>query len=158
MKTTFFIVASVITVSYSFAQKMKETEIPVATTAKFHTLYPAIKDVDWEKEKDNYEAEFDQGKTEGSVLIDASGNLLETEFEIQNTELPKSVFDYVAKNYSGLKVREASKITDPNNTVTYEAEMKQGKEKFDLIFDSSGNFIKKELIQPREKKVSKEKK
>ena len=46
--------------------------------------------------------------------------------------------EYVKKTYKEDEVKEASKITDANGTVTYEAEVK-GK---DLIFDSNGNFIK----------------
>ena len=107
--------------------------------AKFAKLYPNVTKVKWGKEDANFEAEFDMNKTEMSCLFDASGNLLETESEIETSALPKSAADYVAKNYPGQKIKEAAKIVDAKNVTTYEAEVKEG----DLIFDDKGNFLKK---------------
>ena len=122
------------------AQKISDTEVPAAVKESFKKAYPAATVKKWEKEKGNYEAEFMTGKTETSVLMDANGKLLETETEIGAEQLPKAVSDYVAKNLGGKKIKEASKITDANNVVTYEAEVGEA----DYIFDTKGNFIKKE--------------
>ena len=115
-------------------------DAPAAVKTSFAKLYPSITKVKWEKEGANYEAEFDLNKSETSCLFDAAGNLLETETEIAVSSLPKSVSDYVAKNYAGQKIREAAKIIDSKNSTVYEAEIKEG----DLIFDVNGNFLKKE--------------
>ena len=120
------------------AQKLMAKNVPVAVTNAFSKVYPSIKDVDWSKDGNNYEAEYDKGNFDKSVTYDASGKLLETEVEILASELPTSVMEYVKKTYKEDEVKEASKITDANGTVTYEAEVK-GK---DLMFDSKGNFIK----------------
>ena len=120
------------------AQKLMAKNVPLAVTNAFSKAYPEIKDVDWSKDGSNFEAEYDKGKVDNSVTYNASGKLLETEVEILASELPTSVMEYVKKTYKEDEVKEASKITDANGTVTYEAEVK-GK---DLIFDSKGNFIK----------------
>ena len=138
MKTLTMIIALGLGVSYAHAQKIKESEVPAPVKAGFSKHYPDIKSVKWEKEGANYEAEFDLKKVETSVLIDASGAILETESEINVSELPKAVSDYVTKNLSGKKIKEASKIIDTKGIVTYEAEV----EKTDYIFDANGNFIK----------------
>ena len=44
----------------------------------------------------------------------------------------------------GELAEEASKITTPEGVVSYEAEVKKGKEEMDLIFDANGTFLKKE--------------
>ena len=131
-----FIIAGFLTQAQ--AQKMMAKDVPGAVTAVFYKAHPTIKDVDWKRDGSNYEAEYDKGKLDKSVTYDASGKLLETEVEILASELPSSVMEYVKKTYKENEVKEASKITDANGTVTYEAEVK-GK---DLIFDSKGNFIK----------------
>lgn len=77
-------------------------------------------------------------ETDYSVLIDASGNILETEVEIKIDELPASAKAYAAQHYAGQKIKEAAKITDSKGAVTYEIEVK-GK---DLIFDNTGKFLK----------------
>ena len=115
-------------------------ETPAAVKTSFTKLYPNITKVKWEKEGANYEAEFDLKTGETSCLFDAAGNLLETETEMAVSALPKSVSDYVAKNYPGQKIREAAKIVDAKNITIYEAEVKEG----DLLFDVNGSFLKKE--------------
>ncbi|WP_300665489.1 PepSY-like domain-containing protein [Fluviicola sp.] len=125
----------------SSAQKNEETskdsKIPVTVRDAFKQHYPNIRDVDWEKEGKNYEASFENNKTETSVVIDASGKILETETEIEINALPKPVLDYLAANYKGQKVKEAAKIVLGDGTINYEAEVN----KKDLLFDSNGSFI-----------------
>jgi hypothetical protein len=121
-------------------------DAPAAVKASFAKLYPNVTKVKWGKEDANYEAEFEVNKVEMSCLFDATGNLLETESEIEISALPKGVADYVTKNYAGQKIKEASKIVDAKNVTTYEAEVKEG----DLIFDATGNFVKK-VVEAKEK-------
>lgn len=120
------------------AQKIQQKDIPAAVQKSFQKQYPTVKDVKWEKEKGNYEAGFKVNGTETSLLINASGKVLEVEKEISATSLSAPIHAYIAKHYPGEKVKDAAKITDANNVVTYEAEVK-GK---DLIFDSQGKFLR----------------
>lgn len=120
------------------AQKMKASEVPSAVTTKFTSTYPKAEHPKWEKEGNNYEAEFEFNEVEMSALFDANGTIVETEVEIKVSELPKAVTDYMAKNVAGSKIREASKITDAAGKITYEAEAN----KKNYIFDSEGTFIK----------------
>src|ERR1035437_437489 len=94
------------------AQKMKEADVPAAVKTAFTKQYPAIKDVKWELENGKYEAGFDLNKIETSVLMDASGNITETESEIAVSALSKTITDYCTKNYEGKTIKEASKIVD----------------------------------------------
>jgi len=134
------------------AQKLKEAQVPSAVKEAFAKQFPNIKDTDWEKEGQNYEAEFEvkrvnmeNGKSvkssvEKSAVFDATGQMLQVEEEIPASQLPAAVRDYVTKNLGGKKIAEAAKITDAKGTVTYEAEVN----KEDYIFDSGGNFLLKE--------------
>jgi hypothetical protein len=156
MKTMISVIALVFFVNTVSAQKLKSADVPEAVKNGFSKMYPNAKDVDWEKEDANYEAEFETiavnmdnpkakaKKRETSVTLDASGNVIEAETEIDVKDLPKAAVDYVAANYAGYELEEAEKMTDSKGTVTYEAELEKGKEEFDLIFDANGAFIKKE--------------
>lgn len=130
-------VAAMIT-SLTFAQKLKEKDIPASVKTAFQKNFLQAKAENWEKEGSNFEAEFEWDNLEQSVLIDAQGNVIETEVEIELNQLPKGVLEFVKANYKGQKVKEAAKITDAKGTVTYEAEIKG----MDLLFDSTGKFIK----------------
>lgn len=136
-KLAIMMVAGMIT-SFSFAQKMQDKDVPAAVKTTFQKAYPNTKEVKWDKEGEKYEASFDVNKIDNSVLLDASGNILETEVEIELNQLPATIPDYVKTHYSGQKIKEGAKITDVKGNVTYEAEIKG----MDLLFDSNGKFIK----------------
>jgi hypothetical protein len=144
MKTTIVTTAlCIIGCSFANAQKIKEAEVPANAKQEFAKKYPGTKVKQWEKEDANYEAEFELKEVESSAVFDASGAFKELEQKIKESELPKSAVDYCTKTFAGYKMSEAAKITDASGKVTFEAEMKKGKEHFDVLFDDKGNFIKK---------------
>lgn len=122
---------------YGYGQKVNEKDVPASVKETLNKNYPNV-GAKWEKEKENFEANFTSGKKELSVLIAANGNLIESETEIETSELPANVLMYVEKNMNNAKIKEAAIITDASGKKTYEAEV-GGK---DLIFDENGNFIK----------------
>ncbi len=138
----------------TLAQDIKESEVPAAVKEALKKQYPNVKEVEWEKEGNNYEAEIElvqvsmdgKGKkreVEKSLEYTATGELIQTEEEIEIKTLPAAINEYVSKNYAGKKIKEASKITEANGTVKYEAEV----EKQDLIFDANGAFLTKEATK-----------
>jgi hypothetical protein len=139
MKKLIILLAFSLGVSIASAQHKKESEIPEVVKTAFARLFPRASPVKWEKEKDGYEAEFTNNKTEQSASFDKLGNLTESEIEIKISELPQTIITYVADKYK-VAIKEAAKITDATGKVTYEAEVK-GK---DLIFDEQGIFLKEE--------------
>ena len=122
----------------SFAQKMQKKNVPANVTSTFQKLYPTANKVKWDKEDEKYEASFDLNKTDNSVLMDAQGNVIESEVEIELNQLPKGILDYVKTHYAGKQAKEGAKITDAKGIITYEVEIKG----MDLIFDNNGKFIK----------------
>ena len=138
MKKSAILLGAMFAVSFANAQKVSDKEVPTVVKNTLQKSYPSAKEIKWEKEKANYEAGFEVSEKEYSLLIDASGKILETEMEIKMEELPANAKAFISKNYAGQKIKETAKITDSKGVVTYEAEVK-GK---DLIFDKNGNFIK----------------
>lgn len=120
------------------AQRIDDSKVPRVVVSTFLRSFPGVKDVKWEKENGNYEANFNENGKKSAALIDSAGSLIESEMEIQIDALPTEVRNYVAKNYKGKKIKEAAMIKLPNGAINYEAAIK-GK---DLIFDKYGEFIK----------------
>jgi len=147
MKKTILIVAGSVISLVTCAQKVKDSDIPASVKDAFKNAYKDAKDVKWEKEGANFEAEFEIGETDQSAVYDALGKLIETEVEIKTDELPAAAKDHLSKNYKDVKIKEATRITDANGIVTYEAEIK-GK---DLIFDNNGKFIKEKTESKKNK-------
>ncbi len=138
MKQLAILLIAVMMASCTNAQKVKDKEVPAVVKSALQKSYPNAKELSWEKENDNYEASFEVDDTDYSLLIDASGNILETEVEINIDELPAKTKAYISQNHAGQKIKEAAKITNSKGVVTYEVEIK-GK---DLIFDSNGDLLK----------------
>ena len=143
MKTLVITVATLFLLGNAQAQKIKESEVPANVKEAFAKKYPGIKAEEWEKEGLDFEAEFDMNKGEYSAVFDANGMFKEEEQEIKITDLPKGIAAFCEKEFAGYKISEAARIVDASNVVTYEAELKKGKEEFDAIFDDQGKFIKR---------------
>lgn len=121
--------------SAAFAQK---SDAPAAAKAAFAKAYPGMSKAAWEKEDGNYEVSFENGGKKMSALYDAKGVLKESEVSIQVSELPAAVITYMNQHYKGINIKGAAKITKPDGSIQYEAELK-GK---DILFDSTGKFTK----------------
>ncbi|MFL5763526.1 MAG: PepSY-like domain-containing protein [Bacteroidia bacterium] len=145
-KTILFLACGLFAFSAS-AQKMKEADVPAAIKASFIKMHPNTKVDKWEKEGNNWEAEYTEGGVENSVEFGPNGQLIASEMEIKVADLPKAVSAYCAKNMPGKKIAEASKITDAKGVISYEAEV----DETDYIFDANGNFVKKEVERDMDK-------
>lgn len=139
MKKIVILFLAMLGFTFAHAQKISVKEVPEIVRNILQKNYPGAKGIRWTKENADYEADFEVKDADYSLLIDVSGNILETEIGIKIDELPENVKAYIAKEYSGQKIKEAAKIIDNKGVLTYEAEIK-GR---DLIFSSKGNLIKK---------------
>lgn len=131
MKKVLFL-ATVITVISCKAQ-----DVPSAVKTAFEKYFPNTTVKKWDKEDDDYEANFTKDGKPMSVIFDANGVWKETETDIQVTELPASVSNYIKTNYKGAGIKEAAIIETANGKM-FEAEVKGE----DLLFDMDGKFLK----------------
>ena len=140
MKNLILVAAMAIS-TVGFAQTKEKKEVPKVVNEAFQKEYPNTK-VDWNIEKDSFEAEFKRNGKNASADYDKAGHKLATEIEIKETEMPAKALAYIATTYPNKKIKETAKITDDKNVVTYEAEVKIDGKDMDLIFDISGKFLK----------------
>ena len=114
--------------------------------------FPGAQKVKWSVEKPGeYEAEYKLNGIESSVQLDAKGNVLETETEIKEDELPLAVKTSIAKDFTGYKMDEIEKVADAKGAITFEMEAAKGKDKFEISFDVKGKLLGKEtLVEEKE--------
>ena len=90
----------------------------------FQKKYPEAKDVQWEKEKGNYEANWGgKSKEDNSVQFTPSAEFIEIVKAIPVSQLPAPITAYVKQHYKGAKITEAGKVTDAKGKTSYEAEV-----------------------------------
>ena len=136
------LVAAMAISTVGFAQTKEKKEVPKVVKEAFQKEYPNTK-VKWDIENDGFEAEFKMNGKEASAEYDKAGHKLATEISIKENELPAKALAYIKATYPSKKIKETAKITDNKNVVTYEAEVKIDGKDSDLIFDASGNFLKR---------------
>lgn len=130
------------------AQKISANKVPAAITSAFKAKFPNATKTRWEMENANeYEAGFKLKGEEVSANFDNTGKWLETETEIKVTALPASVKTALSKDFAGFKINEASKIESLKNGNCFEAEIKKGKETFDVLFTADGKMLSKTKIE-----------
>ncbi len=150
----FVCIALVVSVS---AANQKDDKIPAAAKSGFAAKFPAAQKVKWSIEKPGeFEVEYLLNGVESSALVDAKGNILETEAEMKESELPTAVKATLAKDFKGYKLDEIEKATDAKGITTFEMEAAKGKEKLEVSFDTTGKLLGKKPL--KEEKEEKEKK
>ena len=132
--------------------KPKNEKIPATAKAGFATQFPSAGKVKWSVEKPGeYEAEFKLNDVETSVLLDAKGQVLETETEIEEGELPQAVKALLDQDFAGYKIDEIEKAVDSKGVTTFEMEAAHRKDKLEISFDSNGKLLSKEPLKEEKK-------
>ena len=120
------------------AHSQKTIVVPSAVKSALKAKYPQTKNVKWEKEKGNYEANWGGPSGEDmSVQFTPSGEFVEAVKAISISDLPAAVAPYVRSHFNGAPIKEAGKVVDAKGKQTYEVEIK-GK---DLIFGLDGKYV-----------------
>lgn len=141
IRSSFILFGSLCFVVPAFSQSLKKADVPLVVRNALIQKYPAAHHVVWEKEKGNYEANWGgKSNEDSSAAFTPKGEFVEIVVAIPVSGLPAGVVDYVKKNYPGVRITEAGKITDVDGKTGYEAEVK-GK---DMIFDAEGSFVRKD--------------
>jgi hypothetical protein len=146
----FVSMAFVIVVS---AKDQKDEKIPAAAKNGFAAKYPTAQKAKWSVEKPGeFEVEFVLKGVPTSVLVDPKGNLLETEVEIKESELPQAVKAAISKDFAGYKLDEIEKATDAKGVTSFEMEAAKGKEKLEISFDQNGKLLSKKAEKKEKEK------
>ncbi len=135
-------------------QKLTKKDLPVAVLAAFEKAYPKAEIKEVGKESGDsvttYEIVSVEGKAKRTVAYTADGTLTEIEEVIAEKDLPDAAKQSLAKDYPKGTVEKIERVTK-GGAVTYEATVVSGKERTEVVFDSSGKIVKSEKKAGKEK-------
>lgn len=116
---------------------INQQEIPSVVINAVMTKYPDATDLDWEVKNGIYEAEFDLGKDDYEVWVNAEGTILKIEQEIKNTQVPAAILSKLKSDYADFKLDDAKRI-EIGKTVYYEIELDSTFGDQTVVYSASG--------------------
>ncbi|MDN3492025.1 PepSY-like domain-containing protein [Winogradskyella bathintestinalis] len=123
------------------AQDLKMNEVPSNLMTNFQNTYKTASDVEWEKEGMNYKVEFDMKKVEHEIWYTKDGNVVKSEMEVTERDLPAAISTAIKNDYAGYKI-DGIEVTEMENKKTYEVELEKGWTKeMKVIFDANGKVL-----------------
>ncbi len=126
-----------------FSSNAQKAVPPQAAKNTFMQKFPNAQKVTWDKENaTEYEAGFTLNGVKMSSNINTEGKWMETETTIKVSELPENIKSAIVAKYPTAKITGAAKIETLNDGIRYEADLKTGLKKSEVLFSENGKFVK----------------
>ena len=90
------------------------SKVPSIVQNAVKAKFPAAIDIEWEKNANVYEAEFDLNGIDHTVYVDSTGKLVSYKHDIKTAEFPAAVSDAIATAYGGYKIDDPEKVESSN--------------------------------------------
>ena len=119
------------------SQRLTAKDTPALVQNSVKARFPYATEVEWEKKKDLFEAEFIQGQQEHSVLLDVTGTIRMIKQDIAATELPAAIAQVLEKNYAAYTLDDSERI-EKEGEVFYQVELEKGIREQHLVFGANG--------------------
>lgn len=122
-----------------------ESKVPVSVNATFTEMFPNATDVEWEMEDEaEWEAEFKSDGKEVEACFSERGEWIETEWEIEKSEIPESILMAINSAYEAWEIDEVEFVESPEFN-GYEFELVMGEEEMEVLVTVDGVIILPEM-------------
>lgn len=137
---TLFVIATSICLA-SCGQDIPESKVPSVVLNAVQAKFPGISNVDWEKKKDHYEAEFKKDSVEYTLQIDATGRVIQQKRDLENGAIPAAIQAAVSSAHAGYVIDDVD-IIEKNGTTIYEVELEaKGKKDLKIFYSADGKVV-----------------
>ena len=119
-------------------------DIPDVVLQNFQAKYPHANAVKWEKEGGIFNVEFILDGQEYEAEFDKTGKWLETEKEINISDLPQAIQKVLNTRYSGYEIEEAEYVDTAEYGIIYEVVIAKGDKEIEIYFDPDAMILKEE--------------
>lgn len=141
MKTLKITAIAIFATAMINAQDLKMNEVPANLMTNFQNTYKTATDVEWEMEGMHYKVEFDVNRMEHEIWYTKDGNIVKSEMEITEKDLPSAIASAIKSNYADYKI-DSIEVTEMDNKKIYEVELEKGWTKeMKVVFDENGTVL-----------------
>ena len=114
---------------------------PREVDTAFNLQFPHAMNIRWEKEDSgNWEASFQMNAIEYAAIFDDSGNWVETEKHLPESEWPPIIIKKIALEFPHHKIQEFEEEKNRDG-VFYEVELSNEAEEIELLYSLEGELI-----------------
>jgi uncharacterized membrane protein YkoI len=123
----------------SCSQELPESNVPSIILNAFKTRFVDAKDIDWKKEGQLYEVEFERGVADEDhkILFDLSGAIVVYKHDITTKSLPAPVIKAIQAKYKDYKIDEVENL-EKSGITYYQVELENKPKKQQLVFSADG--------------------
>ncbi len=122
-----------------------DRNIPVEVSDAIARTYPTSTNVRWKMDTvnvDDFIAVFRLEKIKYIIELQATGNIIKTDYDIDVSQVPQVIMDYIKANYPNAKIKGSRRtdiVMDSKGTILYTVQLE--KRGIPLVFDANGNLV-----------------
>lgn len=137
MKMIMILVLFVAGTTISCDDDIAPGEVPSVIDNTFKTQFPDAEDVEWERNQEFYEVDFEWKNIDYSALLDEAGDLVKFKYDLPTSKLPQSVKNNFAQNHPKKSIDDAEAVHE-NEIVYYQIETEGFLQDKKLVFGVNG--------------------
>ncbi|WP_304136993.1 PepSY-like domain-containing protein [Mesonia mobilis] len=123
------------------AQDINSSELPTVIQSHFKQAYNNATDIEWEKEMDHYQVEFEIDRMDYEVWYTSDGKQVKLEKELHLNELPTAIKSAIKKKYSDYSIDDCE-LREENGNVIYLLELEKWFDEIEVIYDANAKLLK----------------
>ena len=137
MKALWITVLAVGTSLTGCSQKISMANMPSVVQNGLKTQFPNAVNLEWEKNGDMFEAEFDVTQQEYAALVDATGKVVAVKQEIDATQLPAPILQQIKTSHQDYTLDDVEKV-ERDGQVLYQVELQKTMREVKQVYTSAG--------------------
>lgn len=146
MKILLMALSATIMVSFSSCGQ-RGKNVPSEVYNAFYSKFPDADKVKWDMENDSeWEAEFILNGVEYSANFDLSGTWMETEYQIDQSDIPATVKATLEAEFGDYSIEE-SEVVETEDGKVFEFELEKGKEELSVSIDMNGMVLENNQME-----------
>lgn len=122
------------------AMAQSSNQVPSAVMEAFRTAFPTATDVEWDREGQHYEVDFEVNRLDHEAWYNGEGKVVRHKQEMRNRDLPEQVRNGVKRNNKGYRVTDVEKLTI-GNEVVYKLELMRFFREREITVDERGETV-----------------
>lgn len=127
-----------------------QTGVPKNIKTSFEQKFPNAEEVKWDQENETeWEAEFTMHGKAYSANYSTDGSWMETEYEIEISDIPFAVMQTLDMEFIGFDIEEAE-MYETAEGMAYEFTLEKAEENIEVAISLDGTILKQEVVSEEE--------